>query len=379
MEIGKNYPDWTSLPAVPLGDIFGRLSRRDKLSFTMVCSSWKNAVTCGLFWKKLVVRIDEDFVDSSLIHLTQDFYRYVRMLSIGWAGPVWQQRLKWPELKYRDLTKRVGKFLVILYERSVQVEVLEITNWYDIFYLRKLGYLMLRFIKNQNNLVSITLNNANLYDMNFVNILVSCLRSKSSLRQLHIHYSAGMTQKNFDSWVFTSCTEQFVNITTMTLNFWVFWHFFSKLQVRLVKLTQLDLYLDEGMRIVEKVTFPEIPQKQWELFPILLPNVFVNFILRKSLTDTHIQLTLQKVFPIVSFVWKYKLSKDCSLKACSDCLRLLAEYHRDTLQIVIIVAPDVDELLLLQKIVMLKRRCKKLKCLMFNNLRWTRRPMPVIV
>ncbi|KAF7264702.1 hypothetical protein GWI33_022596 [Rhynchophorus ferrugineus] len=101
----------------------------------------------------------------------------------------------------------------------------------------------------------------------------------------------------------------------------------------------MNPYLDEGMEIVGKVTFLEI----WELFPVLLPNVFINFMLRKSLTDTHIQLTLQKVFPIVSFVWKYKLSKNCSLNTCSDCLRLLAEYHRDTLQIVIFVAPDVDE------------------------------------
>ncbi|XP_030764698.1 F-box only protein 39-like [Sitophilus oryzae] len=367
------HPDWRTVPTVALCSIFEILTRRDRLAFVMVCQSWKEAVTCSRFWRKFVVYIDQDFMEPSLIHLTQEFYKYIKHLVIGWRTPMWEHRLKWPELKYKDLTKRVGKFLVILYERSVQINVLEINNWYDVFYIRKLGYLMLRIVKNQYGLTSITLNNANFHDMNFINILVSCLRSKSTLEEIHVHYLSTLTQRNFDGWIFTSCTEQFTNLKVFTVNIWVFWHFYSRLQVTLSKLTELNLYLDDSARIIDKITFPDIAESQWDMFHVLLPNVLVNLSVKKFLTDSQMKTIVQQSFPLASFVWKYKVNKECCRKTCAICLRLLTNNHRDTLQTVVIAVPDVSEVPFIQRIIFLKNKCKKLQYFCFNRLRWQKK------
>lgn len=161
--MGQENPDWRYLPKEILGHIFSYLTRYDKLAFTLVCPQWDYATDTPTFWKKVTVRIDEDFFgwyfihvfdlviytyfsEPSLIFLTKKYFRYIKILEIGWTSPP-LHNLRLSYMKHKDVIKRVGKFLIFLYERFVQIQHLIIFDWYDIYHLRKLSYLLLRFLK----------------------------------------------------------------------------------------------------------------------------------------------------------------------------------------------------------------------------------------
>lgn len=149
--------------------------------------------------------------------------------------------------RHKDTLKRVGRFLVLLFERNVQLKHLVIFDWYDIHQLKKLCYLLMRFVKYvssyitlrflitvitrcQNHLETVTLVNANLNNTNFANILIACMRSKSTITSLNLHYSTYNSWRLFDSWVFTNCLEMFQNLEVLTVDCWIFLQCYNRVK-----------------------------------------------------------------------------------------------------------------------------------------------------
>lgn len=83
----------------------------------------------------------------------------------------------------------------------------------------------------QNHLETVTLVNANLNNINFANILIACMRSKSTITSLNLHYSTYNSWRLFDSWVFTNCLEMFQNLEVLTVDCWIFLQCYSRVKI----------------------------------------------------------------------------------------------------------------------------------------------------
>lgn len=157
--------DNVSLDVIPteiITEIFQYLPRTDRLSCSLVCRRWKEALNRKDLWKKVVLKIDKDFlgkilfqnnlisniyhfIEPSTILLTEEYKRYINALEIGWEHPQLQNR--WLPLKVQDLTKRVVRFLFILHESSIQIDWLRIFEWYEAYPFKKIVYHFSRFLK----------------------------------------------------------------------------------------------------------------------------------------------------------------------------------------------------------------------------------------
>lgn len=83
----------------------------------------------------------------------------------------------------------------------------------------------------QNHLETVTLVNANLNNINFANILIACMRSKSTITSLNLHYSTYNSWRLFDSWVFTNCLEMFQNLEVLTVDCWIFLQCYNRVKI----------------------------------------------------------------------------------------------------------------------------------------------------
>lgn len=352
------------MPQEIVCQIFVLLPRKDRLSFTLVCPEWMHATDIPTIWKKLSVIVNEDFIEPSLIYLTQRYFRYIKVLEIGWNHPM-RQNSTIPQLRHKEIVKRVGRLFVLLFERLVQIQHLVISNWHDIYHLKKLSYLLLRFIKYQCNLQSITLNNANLYDMNFANILIGCLRSKSAVKHINLHYTTYNSRKLFDSWVFTNCMELFYNLETLSIDCWIFWQFFNKLQVRYCRLRQLNLYLDDSMKKFDNLI--TIRETQWQMFFVYLPRATVNLKVEKPMNDEQFRTIIQKFYPLFSFTWTYPYPTETCQFDCNQCLERLTNLQYGTLEYIHLNLP-LEMWHLKDKISYIKRKCKNVRSFIFNDI-----------
>ncbi|ENN76696.1 F-box only protein 39-like [Dendroctonus ponderosae] len=364
--MAQQYPDWTTLPNEILGNIFKLLPSRDKMSFSSTCRRWRDAVETPSLWKKLNVKVDEDFNEPSVIFLTQNYHHYIEELEIGWSVPyVLSEKVFC--LRHKETVKRVGRFLILLFERFVQVKHLVIHEWYDIYQLKKLCYLLMRFLKQQNRLESLTLINANMNEMNFSNLLMACLRSKSTIKHIALHYSTYNSRKYFDSWNFANSVEMFYNLETLTIDCWIFLLFFNKvciLQVRICKLKTLNLYMDDTIRKLDTISI--VRESQWEMFFVYLPRATVNLNVDKPMRDEQFKKIIQKHYPLITFTWNYPNYKESCYVDCCQCLERLANLQFKTLENIRLTLPLSEEQLK-DKIGYIQKKCRKVKSFVFNN------------
>ncbi|CAG9763054.1 unnamed protein product [Ceutorhynchus assimilis] len=354
---------WRFMPMEILGIVFRYLMRRrDKLAFILVCPEWMEAVDFKVFWAKFIVKIDEDFSEPSLIYLTQKYYKYITILEIGW-GNTRNHSLFF--MRFRDIIKRVGRFFTILYEHYVQLHRLNIFDWYDVHALRKLSYLLMRFMKRQYYLKAVTLNNANFPDIAFSNSLLAFLRSKSSLKHMTLHFSTFNARKLFDCFAFSTTMELFQNLEIISIDCWIFYKFFDKLQMKFNKVRLIYLYLDYTFKKAEPVI--RIRQCQWEKFHEYFPHAVVNYIIDRPMKDKQFEGILQSQYILVSFIWNYYPYKESCLVDCYQCLQRIVDLQSENIEYINLTLPTDDLDTLQYKLRSFKRICSKLKSFLLNN------------
>ncbi|KAL1517635.1 hypothetical protein ABEB36_001373 [Hypothenemus hampei] len=358
-----NHVDWSRMPFEILCYIFQFFSYRDKLVFLSVCTQWQKAVGAPLFWKKIIVKIDRDLNEPSLLYLIQKYYMHIEILEIGWSVP-YASRLKYPEMNYKEIVKRVGRFLILFFERRIQLKHLVIANWYDIYQLRKLCYFLVRIIRHQTSLESITLHNANLNEMNFSKILVLCTLTRHTINQLNIHYSTFNAKRFFDWWVFTNCIEMFDNLTVLTIDCWIFLQFFYKLRVTLHKLELLNLYVANTRKKCDGLII--VNQTDWEKFVICMPKTVVTLKMDNPMSDKRFERILQKHYPLVAFEWNYLFYNESCLKDCQQCLERLVKEQQNVLEKIRLNIP-LERNQLQDIIDWIRKKCQKLQSFVFNN------------
>lgn len=57
------------VPTEIITEILQYLSRPDRLSCSLVCRKWKEALNRKSLWKKLVLKIDKDFLGITFIYV----------------------------------------------------------------------------------------------------------------------------------------------------------------------------------------------------------------------------------------------------------------------------------------------------------------------
>ncbi|XP_066151346.1 uncharacterized protein [Euwallacea fornicatus] len=361
--MGDKEIDWSYMPLEILYKIFNLLSYYDKLAFMSSCSRWRDAAETATIWRKLQVQVDTDLNEPSIIFLTQKYYKYIEHLEIGWSVSYSQSDKKGAP-RHKETVKKVGRFLVLLFERLVQLKSLTITEWYDLYQLKKLSYLLIRFIKHQSQLESLKLVNANMNNMSFSNILIACLKSKRTLTSISLRYSTFNSKRLFDSTVFTNCIEMFYNLEILTLDCWIFMQFFSKLQARFKKLKVLNLHLDNSTKRIDTLNIMQEGQK--DKFFACLPKARVHLIVEKPMTDNQFMQILQNYYPLVSFEWTYSPYMETCYMDCCQCLERLVSLQQDTLEAIKLVLPLAEEKLK-DKISHIKQKCYNLESFQFNN------------
>jgi hypothetical protein len=154
--------DWENLPLELLVHLYSYLSRRDRLSCSLVCEHWRHGLDHVILWKTMIVHIDTDLMgnkvccrkcvvsrrsvpEPSTILLLRDYCKYIKNLEFGWAVP--HRNNKWGPVKYKELTKKAVRFFLILYDSFIQISCLRIFNWFDFVSFQKVTYHLARFLK----------------------------------------------------------------------------------------------------------------------------------------------------------------------------------------------------------------------------------------
>ncbi|CAH0546319.1 unnamed protein product [Brassicogethes aeneus] len=136
--------NWQNILTDIMVEIYKYLPRRDKLSCSMVCTHWKDALDISDLWSNMIVHIDTDLMEPSTIIFSRYFNKYIKSLEIGWAFP--QRPSRWLPFKHKDLTKRAVRLFNILNDSRVQLSSIKIFDWYDIFRFKKIIYHLARFL-----------------------------------------------------------------------------------------------------------------------------------------------------------------------------------------------------------------------------------------
>ncbi|XP_060520386.1 F-box only protein 39-like isoform X2 [Cylas formicarius] len=355
--------DWRYVPELALREVYKSLGRRDRLSCTLVCPQWRNAMDYVGLWRKMTVHIDSDFTEPSTIFLTRYYHKYLQSLDLSWATPALSQS-KWSHLRYDDLTKKVGRYLIILYDSYVQLSHLKISDWYNIFHMRKLSYFLIRFIKYQHNLRTLHLSNANFYAIDFSKILASCMNSSTCLVELNVRYSSAYAKKRFDGWIFASCLETFVSLRELTVDYWIFCDFAVKVQTENHNFVKAKIILNENEGASENL--PEITSENWSNMRKIFPNLTVHLLIDRALKFDEIDLILKPQMPLTHFSSRlfFEDVQDDSYEY-KQALKLLADRFKKTIESVKLEI-DLDSKRLTREIHYILFRCKKLKSLRYN-------------
>ncbi|XP_068904793.1 F-box only protein 39-like isoform X2 [Tenebrio molitor] len=298
--------DWENLPLELLVHLYSYLSRRDRLSCSLVCEHWRHGLDHVILWKTMIVHIDTDLMEPSTILLLRDYCKYIKNLEFGWAVP--HRNNKWGPVKYKELTKKAVRFFLILYDSFIQISCLRIFNWFDFVSFQKVTYHLARFLK-------------------------SCIEQLTYLKTFKLDYFI-LSCKLIDS-ILTSknrCLENLDIILKETS-----WH---------------DHVIDD---------------EQWCLLSSACPNLKVTLVIRNVYHYGELRLYLKQSMPIVSLsiVLPRVLDRGGRCNFRKTLNLLVTNYHR-TLEIVDLHVKNENEILD-DILMMMLRRCSKLKSFVFNG------------
>lgn len=104
---------------------------------------------------------------------------------------------------------------------------------------------------------------------------------------------------------------------------------FMQLQVRLCKLKELNLYLDDSPKKLDAMV--SIRETQWEMFFAYLPRATVSLKIEKPIRDEQFKNIMHKHYPLLSFTWNYKYYRETCHMDCCQCLERLTNLQYRTL------------------------------------------------
>ncbi|XP_068904783.1 F-box only protein 39-like isoform X1 [Tenebrio molitor] len=353
--------DWENLPLELLVHLYSYLSRRDRLSCSLVCEHWRHGLDHVILWKTMIVHIDTDLMEPSTILLLRDYCKYIKNLEFGWAVP--HRNNKWGPVKYKELTKKAVRFFLILYDSFIQISCLRIFNWFDFVSFQKVTYHLARFLKNQVSLKNVIFDNINMHSANYMKLLTSCLGSRATITSLDIR-SCYYCQSSFDSIYFRSCIEQLTYLKTFKLDYFI-------LSCKLIDsiLTSKNRCLENLDIILKETSWHDhvIDDEQWCLLSSACPNLKVTLVIRNVYHYGELRLYLKQSMPIVSLsiVLPRVLDRGGRCNFRKTLNLLVTNYHR-TLEIVDLHVKNENEILD-DILMMMLRRCSKLKSFVFNG------------
>ncbi|XP_050312308.1 uncharacterized protein LOC126747614 [Anthonomus grandis grandis] len=358
-------PDWTTLPHELVATVFQNLdTRKDRIAFTLACPEWFLATDAPVFWQNFKIVIDVDYADPYLMHMVQRYFRHFKTLELTWVmSPRW---VRMPFSHYKEMVKAIGRILVLLYDFSVQLREIHVSRWPGSKHTKKLGYLLMRYIKSQTRLRILTLNEANFYHVNFANVLTECMRSHKTLKKLNFHYTTKWSRQSFNRWLFSMCLENLYFLESLTMDCWMFWQFFSKLQTLIPKLKELNLYLDESPSPSQPEPLALIKDSQWELFSTYLPRSCVYLTIERPMNDTLASIIFQKDYKLVSLNWNYTYYRESCRTDCCLCLDKLAHLDYPCLERIRLNVPFPPEVLR-DRVNYLVRKCRGIKSFILNG------------
>nr|XP_023022474.1 uncharacterized protein LOC111510768 isoform X1 [Leptinotarsa decemlineata] len=354
-----------SIPTEIVSEIFKYLTKNDKLSCSMVCQKWKEALDRRDLWKQIVICVDQDFLEPSTTLMTQKYLRHIKNLEIGWEKPLIQNR--WLPLKVHELTKRVVKYIFSLIENDVQVECFKIFEWYDIYPFKKIIYHLSRFLKTQRKLRSLIFRNANLPKSECLKIFEACVMSKYTIKSLEIRNNLYIYNTAFDTPEFVVHLKEFVFLQELKLDYFIL----SRPRV-------IDVLAENGqnyLRLLE-LFFDEtdlesiiIPERKWKKLKQKCPKLKVSISIRNVCHYEQIEfIFLMEDIPLSSFslVTNSRYNQRRSRDFERTLLRLINNYH-ESLECVKLDLKNNKENLdnLLIEIIL---KCPRLKKLLFDGI-----------
>ncbi|EEZ99707.1 F-box/LRR-repeat protein 3 [Tribolium castaneum] len=353
--------DWENLPVELLAHLYSYLSRRDRLSCSLVCENWKSGLDHVILWKTVIVHVDSDLMEPSTVILLRDYCKYIKNLEFGWAVP--HRNNKWAQVRYKELTKRAVRFFLVLYDNYIQIHSLRIFNWFDFMSFQKVTYHLSRFLKNQVSLKKIIFDNINMHSANYMKVLTSCLGSRGTITHLDIR-SCYYCQSSFDAIYFRSCIEQLTYLKSFKLDYFI-------LSCRLIDsiLTSKNRSLEHLEIVLKETSWHDhvIDDEQWCLLCSACPNLKVTLIIRNVYHYGELRLYLKQSIPIVSLsiILPRVMDRGGRWNFGKTLNLLVSNYHRTLETIDLHIKNDgevVDDVLL-----RLIHRCSKLKSFLFNG------------
>lgn len=236
------------------------------------------------------------------------------------------------------------------------------------------------FCRCQIGLKKIVFDNINLHSSNYVKIMTSILGSRQSLTHLDMR-TCYYCQSTFDSVYICSCMEQLPYLQTLKLDYYV-------LSCELIKsiLTSKNTSLEYLEVILKEATWRDniIDDEQWVLLNSVCPKLKVTLLIRNVYHYGELRLYLQEAIPLVSvsLALPRTLSGACNFR---KTLNLLVTFYHRTLGKLLFFFFDLPNNLIFSSefidlniknecedlddiILMIIRRCSKLKSFIFNGI-----------
>ncbi|KAG5880164.1 hypothetical protein JTB14_001654 [Gonioctena quinquepunctata] len=358
--------DWQGyIPTEVLSEIFKYLTKYDKLSCSLVCQKWKEALDRRNLWKKINIRVDHDFLEPSTTALMQDYLRHIEHLEFGWEKPLVQNR--WLPLKVHELTKRVVRYLFSLIENDVQLVCFKIFEWHDLYPFKKIIYHLCRFLKSQKKLKILIFRNANLPRTECLKVLEACSVSKNTLKSLEIRNNSYSFDTAFEGPDFLFFLKDFAFLEELKLDYFIL----SRERVIDIlaesgqeHLCHLELFFDKSD--LESII---IPERKWRKLKELCPNLKVSITIKDVCHYEQIEfIFLMENIPLSSFslITNSKYNQRRSREFERTLVRLIDNYQ-ESLECVRLELKNNRENLdhLLLNIIL---KCSKLKRLLFDGI-----------
>ncbi|XP_022904161.1 F-box only protein 39-like [Onthophagus taurus] len=320
---------WDLLPTDVLALIFSFLPRRDRLSCSMVCMLWKEAINSPQLWKHMVIIIDKDLLsDPSTVLLTRDYHQFIKSLELTWSRPYIP--LRWLPTKLSEIVKRTTRFFNILTENFVQLRSLKMHWWNDLTRFKKIVYHMSLFLKIQACLTDLCFFNAMLNKCDFVKFIASCMNCKMTVTNLDIRNSFYNVDDELDSVQLIDCIEHLNGLRQLKVDFPVFrreiMHLLSSGRNTSLNMVEVHVFASDMI---------PIRNSDWRDVSLKLSNLNVALHFIGMLDLDSVVSLLQRSIPLHTFtVTTARAWQNYTPNSCKELFRVLTSNYKNSLEII---------------------------------------------
>lgn len=322
--------DIGAIPLEILTHIVSFLKRRDRLSFSLVCTRWREATYSPSLWRNAMVFLDDLSEISTLLTMRQ-YHMFFKTMKFCWTNPYLPTR--WMLQRSQDISKKTCRYLMTMCIHNVQLKSVSLIDWSESHKFKKIIYHMCRFLKSQESLRCVCFSNMNFNNGVSMKFMLSCLNSSSSITCLDISNSKPPVSSTFESTIFASCIQQLSNLVTFKVEYLALSNgvLEALLQSKNDNIESLDVFV--SYYIHNNTTIRHLSDTQWANLSKLCPKLRVSFYFKNISHFEKINQYLNRAIPLTTFSMSCRRITDQSKNMqCRRTILLLINYYHKTLE-----------------------------------------------